>query len=123
MSSGQPPGIQTLNNFPGLRTLHLGHALLLSTVGNVATHFMVRSDHSTPCFTDFLCITLQVQISQPHLQVQAHPCSRGFLISPNLALTFTLQHLNPLYPSDTLTSMSSSVPLPSPLQWLIHRAL
>lgn len=54
MSSGQLPGIQTLNDFPGLRALHLRHALLLSTVGNVPMRFTVCSDHSTPCFTDFL---------------------------------------------------------------------
>lgn len=34
MSSGRLPGIQTLNNFPGLSTLHLRHSLLLSAVGN-----------------------------------------------------------------------------------------
>lgn len=60
------------------------------------------------------CIILQVQTSQPHLQVHAHPYSGSFLLPLNLALAFTLQHLNPLSPSPTLTSVSSSYHHPLP---------
>lgn len=83
MSSGQPPGIQTLNDFPGLRALHLSHVLLLSTVGNVPMSFMVCSDHRTPCFTDFLMSYSPGSDFLASPAVRVHCCSGSSSVPPD----------------------------------------
>lgn len=119
MSSGQPPGIQTLNDFPGLRALHLRHALLLSTVGNVPMSFMVCSDHRTPCFTDFLMGYSPGSGFLASPAVRVHCCSGSSSVPPD-SLSFhpTASQLPGL--SSTFTSTSRWVPPTSPLKKLLH---